>query len=500
MKNVLVYIPSGLPSPELEILLSKTQNAIDGNKNVVIAICSGGDNYACSYNIYGLINVCHTCRSVRNRGLNLLKGSFSVVSSPENKPFKKMPTFITNRQSLKRYTYKKIDVGQASYSSYLGFSRDQNLDGFLWNFSIQKLLYTSKLLSDWFYQLIRTKSIDEVILYNGRQNQYRPLLRVCKILKIPALVMEFSGQNSNCVFEFKNVLPQDLKYLESYINNVYKSYNGDITSCANSYYKIKRSGGVINDTKSYILGQKMNFLPKTFDSSKHNIGIFNSSEDEFAALGDEYDKTLYPTQFIAISQICKALKSDEDIHIWLRVHPNLKSVKWNFSRNLFLLENKYSNVTIISADSKVSSYSLLDKCDTIVSFGSTMGVEASFANKPSILIARCIYEKLKSVYVPKSHNQLIELLRDKKLKPLSKIGAFKTAVFWSSGGASIPYFTGDRKTGFKFNGFLIKKNLIESIEYILFKSIEKIILDKLLNFYFSFFNELKGKKNVFKLD
>ena len=51
--NYLVHIPSGLPSPELEILLSKSQEIISKKKSLYIVVCAGLNNYACSLNPYG---------------------------------------------------------------------------------------------------------------------------------------------------------------------------------------------------------------------------------------------------------------------------------------------------------------------------------------------------------------------------------------------------------------------------------------------------------------
>ena len=49
----LVYIPSGLPTPELEILLSKSQEILDNKKNKLIIL--NYSKYAsapCPFNLY----------------------------------------------------------------------------------------------------------------------------------------------------------------------------------------------------------------------------------------------------------------------------------------------------------------------------------------------------------------------------------------------------------------------------------------------------------------
>ena len=46
--NYLVFIPNGLNSPELEILLCKCQLILDQKKKLEIVISPGFKNYACS--------------------------------------------------------------------------------------------------------------------------------------------------------------------------------------------------------------------------------------------------------------------------------------------------------------------------------------------------------------------------------------------------------------------------------------------------------------------
>jgi hypothetical protein len=305
---------------------------------------------------------------------------------------------------------------------------------------------------------------------------------VAQQMKIPVEVMEFSGQHAGCVYTFENQLPQDLGVLNGSIQARWLSFDGDAKQCAADYYTYKRSGGVINDSKAYVLGQQAGLLPVDWDASKHNIAIFNSSEDEFAALGGEYDKTLYRNQTEAITRLCESLHDDPDVVLWLRIHPNLKDIGWSFATRLRDLQPKHANVRVIAGDSPVSSYSLLDACAITLSFGSTMGVEAAYWGKPSILVGRSVYERLGSVYTPKTHEEVVALVRRRDLAALPVEGAYKVALFWSKGGHSLPGFTGDRATGFRFAGRLFGKTLWEKLSYGLGKFLEKAILGELINF------------------
>lgn len=484
--NTLVYIPTGLASPELEILLAKAQAAIDVGEQTTVVTCSGGAGYACSLNIYGLRTLCGVCKAMTRRGLSLLQGEFSHLETP---PRINMPVrdnarreILRNRWEIKKYVLDGVDVGQAAYSSYIGLSRDQDMEGRLALWAQNRLLATSEKLVSWFRALLCEMSANRVVLYNGRHNQYRPLLRLAQQENIPVDVMEFSGQDAGCTYTFQNELPQDIDVLNRYIEKTWQNYAGDVAACGESYYMRKRAGGVINDSKSYVLGQKQGLLPNGWDSSKHNVAVFNSSEDEYTALGGDYDKTLYINQTEAMTRICESLHDDPDIMIWLRIHPNLTNVRWSFAEKLLGLEKKHPNVRVIPGGSPVSSYGLLDACDTALSFGSTMGVEAVYAGKPSILVGRCVYERLGSVYTPDSHEEVVHLLRQRELPRLPIEGALKVALFWSQGGHAIPHFGGDRTKGFNFSGHRIEKTSFERFRYNFAKLVEKVLLGEVINY------------------
>ena len=111
-----------------------------------------------------------------------------------------------------------------------------------------------------------------------------------------------------------------------------------------------------------------------------------------------------------------------------------------------------------------------------------MGVEAAYWGKPSILVGRCIYERLGSVYTPQTHEEVVALVRKRNLSPLPVEGALKVALFWSQGGRSIQHFNGDRRQGFDFDGHQFKKTPFESIRYKFAKFVEKVVLGHLINY------------------
>lgn len=77
------------------------------------------------------------------------------------------------------------------------------------------------------------------------------------------------------------------------------------------FYERKRNGESVND-KSYVKQQQIGVLPENWDVKKKNIVIFNSSDDELASIGADYDcYSLFKSQYIGITSILENSKRKE---------------------------------------------------------------------------------------------------------------------------------------------------------------------------------------------
>ena len=81
------------------------------------------------------------------------------------------------------------------------------------------------------------------------------------------------------------------------------------------------------------------------------------------------------------------------MHLVIRVHPHLRHKAESYRRFWEQLPVPH-NCTIIPADSPVSSYGLIDASDLVVTYGSTVGIEATYYAKPSLLLGSAEYDNL----------------------------------------------------------------------------------------------------------
>jgi len=499
MINSLVYIPSGLQSPELEILLAKAQEIINSKKKLNIIICSGAKNYACSFNIYSQKTICIACKNRLNNGLKNLNGDYNLIETPEI--IKELILFnenlhnkIKDKKNLLKIYYKKIDVGLAAYSSYLSISRDLNLEGFFAFKSLKKILKCTITLSNFFLSYLKKNKIDEIFIFNGRQSQNRPLFRIAKILKIKVTILEHSTifKNSKGVRNFDDYLPYDYNFFSNKIKNHVSKFSSKMQKkYSNKYFEFKQRGLVVNDKASYVKDQKKDFLPTQWDIKKKNIVFFTSSDDEYEVLGNQYKNLLYQNQDNSILQIIDSFidKAKSDYHLWIRMHPNLANIKWSYSSNILKLGNLHPNIHIIKSSSKVSSYKMISLCDKFLTFSSSSALEAVYNNKPSILLGKTYFDKLKCFYIPKNHKQTIKLIFNSKLAPKKKDEMIKFALFWIESGLKQNYFSGNFIDGFKFNNRRIDYSLANILIFYFGKILTHYFFNW-LNYYMRINNKL----------
>lgn len=479
----LIYIPNGLNSPELEILLSLSQTALDNNEDLTILTCSGFGKYSCPKNLYSSSIVCALCKSQTNKGLKNLKGNFKVEFTPKIK----VRNFYKNFERVKliNFMYKKSDLGLGVFASYTNQLRDRDLNGYFSNNLVNNLLNTSIHLYNFFEKYLNLKRFDEIIVFNGRMSNVRPIFSAAKFLKnkVKFKLIEFKGYK-NRIYNFNHHLPGEINSLYKLVKPyLKKKLNKNELKTVKKHFSDRLNGKLSLDPKSYVNKQQKNLLPEKWVPELKNIVYFTSSTDEYESFGKENLIKLFKDQTEAISYIAKYLSKFRNINFWIRLHPNMKNINWKYVKKQRNLHNKYFNVRVISPESKVSSYAILKNCDLVIGTSDTSTIlEAAYWGKPSIVIGKSLWEKIDISVRPKNLQSLKKLLVNKKPKIFSKMIAQNYIYFWTFGGFKNKYFSGNIASKFYFKKKNIKFNFFENIVYKIYKLYEKLVLNFLINF------------------
>jgi hypothetical protein len=188
--------------------------------------------------------------------------------------------------------------------------------------------------------------------------------------------------------------------------------------------------------------------------------VFTSSLWEFAGFDEFLD---CPTDFQNQYLLYKRIGTDRDLletyEVVFRWHPALKVAGPSERKSMHEVIKLTSKSIHIKPSDPISSYKLLNLADVVVTIGSTIGIEASVLNKPSILLGNASYSGLGSVYEPKSYGEFKTLLKDIP-PPLPQDGALVYGDWVSNYGESFK-FVHRRGIHYFFNGSRIEKRTVK---------------------------------------
>ena len=440
--NVLIYNASPAWGVVYNALLEEINENIKKDNHVVLVNCDVRQiSRVCIANVFGIKSVCAYCRIINRICQRKVApfverrclSDFGIKTIKQKENFGNLPVY-DSLSEIKNIEYKGINIGLGCVSLYVHLTRNMNpeIDKSFKRY-MDGLLADSMRITDRFIEMTKTMKCDRYVFVNGRFPENRPLYEILRGSRAQFESVEVIGFNGTCYKEvFENSIPQDLSLSQK---RVIMAWNNSALSVEEkeklgaAFFEGKKRGESLGD-KSYTKDQNRNLLPKEYDPSKMNIMIFNSSEDEYFSIDKDSPCRLYSSQLEAYRDIVDKFKDNERIHFYLRIHPNLKDIRYKYHTDLYLL-SRYPNVTVIPADSKISSYHLLDVADKVIVYGSSMGMEAAYANKPVILLSeKWIYGE-DIAYVPQSKNELYRLI-DSNLKCKSQYESLKYGFYFQN--------------------------------------------------------------------
>ena len=450
--HIAILSPYATVIPHFEAELDIAQQHLDAGDTVEFMNCTGGLTN-CDFNVDRQQTRCDECVARRQMGLSLLSPSPNCHSFSDDGSESKTYNLANQAQSLKtkfesveeliNYKIDNFDIGYAVLSSVVSTCRDPEPDLAKHDALLVRFLKTAWQSYFQTLEFINQKSakgqpLDRVYVYNGRFAGMRGVFRACQKLGVDCYLHE-RGCDPKHYELMKNHLPHDISMIEKAIKDGWQAAasNPDREKIAAGWFH-DRVNRVEKAWHSFVKDQEAGRLPDDFDASRKNVSIFCSSDDEFVAIGKEWHNDMYPNQVHAAKAISRDLfAAQPETHIYLRVHPNLKGVDNQRLRDALALD--LPNLTVIAPDAPVDTYELVKSSDTVVSFGSSVGSEAIFWGKPSVLLGPCFYENLGGVYRSRSHEETIKLLcRD--LEPQEKTAALMYGFWFQTRGFPHKHF------------------------------------------------------------
>ena len=399
--------------------------------------------------------MCAQCIIRRTQGVRLLPNAVKTLpalnlSREDHRKLAHLPRKFGSLRELKAFHQDGIDLGMAVSSSLITRLRDPDFDTTAHAVLIHQFLVATLAVYCSVRNYLKQYHVDRAYVFNGRLAFERAAMRACEHAGVECVTHEL-GQDVFHYALFRNAVIHDPKAIERLSRAAWAAAERDPRreEIASSFF-IERAEGNDRAGPSFILGQKKGLLPSNWDATRPNIAVFNSSDDEFAAIGTNWDNPLYRDQLDGVRRIIRSLDhaNPDRLHLYLRMHPNFKNAapgtvaKWR--------ELRSPHLTLIDTESPVSTYALMLEADKVLTFMSTTGIEGVYWGKPVILAGPSLYRSLGGTYNPGTHEELIRLMAA-GLLPKDRTPALMYGYFLKTFGIPFEHY---RATGFKEGKFL----------------------------------------------
>lgn len=413
---LVAFAPFAIWSPHFETDLEIVQDHLDAGGRALVLSCEG-QLRTCEPNPAHRAIICALCRRRFRKGMEWLQGDrlatepFLQLEADEAAAVDALGRRRWNSlDELREYRLDGSDIGLAAVSSVVSMTREPSPDAQFHHNALAANLASAAMVHFSLRRKLANLRPDTLSLFNGRFAALRPALRTAQALGIEALVHERAGDNRR-YSKTLGTYPHDIAAVKHAIECTYLRSGGTEPArlAAMEWYEERRRG-IAQAWVSFTAAQDPFRLPEGFRAGRVNVVIFISSEDEFVAI-EEWDNPFYPDQNEGVARLVAELQDEPGLHFFLRVHPNLAGLLNSQVRGIQAIATRFGNLTVIPADSPVSTYALMDAADLVISYGSTVGIEAAYAGKPSILMGRAMYEDLGVCVMPRSHAELVGLLR-----------------------------------------------------------------------------------------
>lgn len=260
-----------------------------------------------------------------------------------------------------------------------------------------------------------TQQVDEVYIYNGRMVSYWPVRVAAQEFGVPFSVYEYPPFGVEHYSLTPNLIPHSrIEYARlaarHWEEKVAEGDSEDWLATA-SKWLLARQRRELEGQQITLLGDalsrvKINLLPNSWARENFNIVFFPSSQYEFAGLPNYFGE-LNLCQADVIEDVARAFPASR---VTIRMHPNQSFTDRNFLASIERIADLPA-IEIVDPPSPVDSYRLAQEADVVVTFGSTMTIEASALGATVIEAGLPFYSELGACRGARTADELLSAVR-----------------------------------------------------------------------------------------
>jgi hypothetical protein len=395
--------------------------------NEALASCPANPNHSSV--------LCRVCIQQNKRTTEKLlpPGATSVSFDQIRRP-KLDIEFPQNWLDLLQYYYFQMPIGALVASQLSDDFSDISISDSDVQQRGRELISSGIYLYEWFRQLIAEKGISQVYAWNGRRSSDGPALYAADFMNIDYKSF-ISDEHGTVRIEDEFRVQTNKGYMNRFLSSLESPITDDELRTVHNYFDRLRFGAPQDEYFRYF-GQENKDEFVITNCNKPILAIFTSSVWENVGNREmSLSGRLNPfDEFERLDKVCNDPDIKSKWHVVVRFHPN-QSNAGPIEKNLIdeLVKN-CSDIEFIMPNSKTSSYGLLDNAKLVLTFASTIGIEAAWYQKPSILYGRALHERAGFCYHFTDYAILKDALLNMDFEPTDTdlVARYITAVLSSN--------------------------------------------------------------------
>ncbi|MCA9065117.1 MAG: hypothetical protein KDA96_18740 [Planctomycetaceae bacterium] len=410
MSTVLVHLPPPMQKRAFSMMLARALELRDQGEEVSVAHCALTAG-TCSANVLGSRAICAACRystrkSVEPTGLELIP---LATDADDSSP------------PPARFGYGELSQVADGVNSCLVtvlriLTEDLRRVSVLRGIKRRYFRSTLSLLAS-MHQVLETRGIDRVEVLNGRY--------ACT--KVGVIAARSQGRTFNTLdfnlngkpMVFQGHTPHDRTAIQERIRR-----NDANEEIARLYYNGRRD----RRFNKFAAAHRRFRAPRTSDNITRKVTFYLSSQDECESLGPEWKSPFRD----AASVIEQASRRFPDYYFSVRFHPNQATIVSDVCSPFHSLY-QLPNVQLYLPTDDVDSYSLMEWSDVVVTFASTVAIEACWSAKPVIQLGPSFFDQLHISYTPQTLDEFLEILsgplQPHSAEPAARFATYETLDF-----------------------------------------------------------------------
>lgn len=416
-QTVLLHVAYPLRRKIVQLAFARAKQLKDQGTGVLLSYCNAPRG-TCAVNFAGNPAVCRVCQSRIRKMAKQHDLPIVGVYRPEN-------ASQTDASPIAMESSSRESIAEGVQSAITTMFRVLPSDAPTHSLieSIRKRYqYTSERVLQGLMNVIKTTPVSRVEVFNGRHACSRVAVLAAKTAQLPFNTLELSSRLRPILF--RNHVAHD----RHAIQNRMRSHPADMQH-AEQFFTARQSPRV----NRYAKRHAPRFTPPSHDGFERKVSIFLSSQDEFEALGQDWESPFRDTAKVILA-FCERYP---DTLFCIRFHPNQAEISSDI-RSPFASLKDLPNARVFYPEDTVNSYELIQWSDVVVTFGSTVTIEACWMGKPVVLLGPSFFDELEVAYTPQTAQEALEIFAS-PLSPKPRENAARAAHYMAFAGDDLAY-------------------------------------------------------------